>query len=95
MRKIRGINIWFSGINLNKKQSGDNGTVDTPVPIPNTEVKHSRGEGSWLRPARITRCQAFFIIFFWLCSLNRFLNFYVMIDNIIWKHEDLRNKIQY
>ncbi len=29
-----------------KKESGDDGAVDTPVPIPNTEVKHRCGEGS-------------------------------------------------
>ena len=28
-----------------KKKSGDDGTVDTPVNIPNTEVKHRNGEG--------------------------------------------------
>ena len=28
------------------KESGDDGAVDTPVPIPNTEVKHRCGEGS-------------------------------------------------
>ena len=27
------------------KKSGGDGTVDTPVPIPNTEVKHRSGEG--------------------------------------------------
>ena len=34
----------FQGtISLNKKP-GDDGVVDTPVPIPNTEVKHYSGE---------------------------------------------------
>ena len=27
-----------------RKKSGDDGAVDTPVPIPNTEVKHRSGE---------------------------------------------------
>ena len=31
-------------ISLIKKSGGD-GAVDTPVPIPNTEVKHRSGEG--------------------------------------------------
>ena len=30
-----------------KKKSGGYGAVVTPVPIPNTEVKHRSGEGSW------------------------------------------------
>ena len=30
---------------LKKKRSGGNGEVETPVPIPNTEVKHLSGEG--------------------------------------------------
>ena len=66
----------FQGLTWEEK-SGDNGTVDTPVPIPNTEVKHSRGEGSWLWPARITRCQAFFYAFF---CLNKYYIFFV--DNM-------------
>ena len=28
------------------KKSGGDGAVDTPVPIPNTEVKHCSGEDS-------------------------------------------------
>ena len=39
-------------------KSGDDDAVDTPLPIPNREVKHCSGEGS--RNARITRCRAFF-----------------------------------
>ena len=31
---------------LSEKKSGDDGTVDTPVPIPNTEVKHLSGDNS-------------------------------------------------
>ena len=38
-------------------KSGDDDAVDTPLPIPNREVKHCSGEGS--RNARITRCRAF------------------------------------
>ncbi len=30
---------------LRRKKSGGDGAVDTPVPIPNTEVKHRSGEG--------------------------------------------------
>ena len=40
-------------------KSGDDDAVDTPLPIPNREVKHCSGEGS--RNARITRCRAFFV----------------------------------
>ena len=32
-------------------RSGDDGIVVTPVPIPNTEVKHYNGEGSWACPS--------------------------------------------
>ena len=31
-------------ISLKIKKSGGDGAVDTPVPIPNTEVKHRSGE---------------------------------------------------
>ena len=42
------INIRFSrNIEPLKKKSGGYGAVVTPVPIPNTEVKHRSGEGSW------------------------------------------------
>ena len=30
---------------IEKKESGDDDVVDTPVPIPNTEVKHHGGYG--------------------------------------------------
>ena len=41
-------------------KSGDDDTVDTPLPIPNREVKHCSGEGS--HKVRIARCQAFFVL---------------------------------
>lgn len=52
-------------------KSGDDDAVDTPLPIPNREVKHCSGEGS--RNARITRCRAFFVaailaVFFFFTS---------------------------
>ena len=34
--------------------SGDNGWRDPPVPIPNTEVKPPRADGTWLETARET-----------------------------------------
>ena len=37
--------------------SGDDGEVVTPVPIPNTEVKHFSAEDSII-DAKIGRCQA-------------------------------------
>ena len=42
-------------------KSGDDVAEDTPVPISNTEVKLSGGEGSEFRLVRIASCQAFFI----------------------------------
>ena len=36
----------FQRTKFSKKQSGGNSAVDTPVPIPNTEVKHCSGEDS-------------------------------------------------
>ena len=39
--------------------SGGDSQVVTPVPMPNTEVKHLNAESSWgLPPVRIGRCQA-------------------------------------
>ena len=41
--------------------SGGDSQVVTPVPMPNTEVKHLNAESSWgLPPVRIGRCQAYF-----------------------------------
>ena len=33
---------------LKKKESSDEGEGDTPVPIPNTEVKPFSADGTWL-----------------------------------------------
>lgn len=49
------------------KKSGGFGAVDTPVPIPNTVVKHRRGDNSPFG-AKIARCRAFFVVL----SLNSF-----------------------
>ena len=39
--------------------SGDDGEEDTPVPIPNTEVKLFSADGSWgFPPVRVGRRQA-------------------------------------
>ena len=35
--------------------SGDNGKREPPVPIPNTEVKPLRADGTWLATARESR----------------------------------------
>ena len=51
---------------LSEKKSGDDGTVDTPVPIPNTEVKHRNGD--CIRKERVARCRAFFLLFFHIKS---------------------------
>ena len=38
----------IEGLDLQEIKVGDDGKVDTPVPIPNTEVKHFRADGTWL-----------------------------------------------
>ena len=38
----------IEGLNLQEIKVGDDGKVDTPVPIPNTEVKHFHADGTWL-----------------------------------------------
>ena len=45
-RKNIDIISGFQGTVGYTKKSGGDGTVVTPVPIPNTEVKHRSGEGS-------------------------------------------------
>ena len=32
---------------MTSERTGDEGEVETPVPIPNTEVKHFSGDNSW------------------------------------------------
>ena len=39
---------------------GDDSKVDTPLPIPNREVKHFNGEDSFI--AKIASCQFFFAL---------------------------------
>ena len=53
---------------LSEKKSGDDGTVDTPVPIPNTEVKHRNGD--CIRKERVARCRAFFFAFLFHLLVN-------------------------
>ena len=43
---------------IGKKESGDDDVVDTPVPIPNTEVKHHGGHG--ILKERAASCRALF-----------------------------------
>ena len=52
--------MWFSGRSPEQTNelntiSGDNGKRDPPVPIPNTEVKPLRADGTWLATARESR----------------------------------------
>ena len=52
--------VWFSGRSPEQTNelntiSGDNGKRDPPVPIPNTEVKPLRADGTWLATARESR----------------------------------------
>ena len=86
MRKICGERarnkdiIWFSENDSDtiKKESGDDDVVDTPVPIPNTEVKHHRGYG--IRKGRAASCRALFFYFFiyhfqyFFNIINRYIN---------------------
>ena len=49
----------FEGFSFKRKMSGDDGKEDTPVPIPNTEVKLFSVDGSWgTPPVRVERRQA-------------------------------------
>ena len=45
---------------IGKKESGDDDVVDTPVPIPNTEVKHHGGHG--ILKERAASCRALFFL---------------------------------
>ena len=54
----------FEGLTL---RSGGDGKVDTPVPIPNTEVKHFSGDNSYAcrsedntLPGQTHLCESFF-----------------------------------
>ena len=38
--------LVLKDLSFRKEESGDDGVVDTPVPIPNTEVKHHSGDDS-------------------------------------------------
>ena len=38
--------LVLKDLSFKKEESGDDGVVDTPVPIPNTEVKHHSGDDS-------------------------------------------------
>ena len=51
------IQFWENNISLKLKKSGGDGAVDTPVPIPNTEVKHRSGED--IRKDKIASRRAF------------------------------------
>ena len=44
--------------------SGGDSKMETPVPIPNTEVKHLHADGSTLDRARVGSCQAVSLIYF-------------------------------
>jgi hypothetical protein len=47
-------------MNIQGSRLGDDSEEDTPVPIPNTEVKLFSADGSWgPPPARVGRCRAF------------------------------------
>ena len=38
--------LVLKDLSFKEEESGDDGVVDTPVPIPNTEVKHHSGDDS-------------------------------------------------
>ena len=47
--------------------------MDTPVPIPNTEVKHFYADGSKFNLARVGSCQALSLIYGGLAQLGEHL----------------------
>ena len=47
--------------------------MDTPVPIPNTEVKHFYADGSTFNSARVGSCQAFSLNYGGLAQLGEHL----------------------
>ena len=86
--KVKDI-IWFSENDSDKikKESGDDDVVDTPVPIPNTEVKHHRGYG--IRKGRAASCRALFfcfhLIFYYLLIVILIMKYKVLLFfTILW-----------
>ena len=61
------------------KRSGDDDEVDTPVPIPNTEVKHFGGDDSWACPCENSKLPVLFLY------LNCLLKFTKRFTKIIYK----------
>jgi hypothetical protein len=55
---------------LRKIRSGNDSRVVTPVPIPNTEVKHSNGEGSMARSCENSKLPVFLLFFFGRVIIN-------------------------
>ena len=49
-----------------KRRSGNDSMMDTPVPIPNTEVKHHRGEDSTLCENSSLPVPSFFYAFLFI-----------------------------
>ena len=43
----RGLNLQFKVLFNFEREFGDDGKVEIPVPIPNTEVKHFHADDSW------------------------------------------------
>ena len=52
-----------------KRESGDDDVVDTPVPIPNTEVKHHSGYGIVRESGKLPG--SFFLLFY---SIKKVIN---------------------
>ena len=64
LTKEHGDSIRYSkGIGPFGKKSGGDGAVVTPVPIPNTEVKHRSGEDSMARKASENSAPPGFFLF--------------------------------
>ena len=51
--------------------SGGDSKMVTPVPIPNTEVKHLYADGSKFDLARVGSCQAFSLVIWRTSSVGR------------------------
>ena len=63
----------FEGAIL-QERSGDDSEVDTPEPIPNSEVKHFSGDNSWACPCEDSTLPGpFFMPFFLLPFLIWFI----------------------
>ena len=67
-----------------RRISGGNGKRDPPVPIPNTEVKPLRADGTWLEMARESRSLPDSIILSSSMAEHSAVNRGVVSSSLIW-----------